>query len=126
MSLTVSHRPVGAETAVAELNGRPDEFDGLMLRERLRDATVDRRHLVLEVGRLECLDATSLGALVYAYKRVLRKDGSLRIVGATARVENLLRVTGLRSLLPSAPSLAAALEEIRAAADGDRGGESPS
>jgi anti-anti-sigma factor len=74
--------------------------DGRELRGRVR--TLLRRgdrHILLDVGRVSQIDAAGIGELVRAYNMATAVDGSLRIVGATGSVREILERVGLFGLL---------------------------
>jgi anti-anti-sigma factor len=73
---------------------------GRDLRERVR--TLLRRsdrHILLDLDRVSQIDAAGVGELVRAYNMATVVDGSLRIVGATGSVREILERVGLFGLL---------------------------
>lgn len=84
---------------------------------RLREQLValcaqDRHHLVVDLDRVELLDATGLGVLVAALRRVRPYGGSVRLVCSRPDVRRVLEVAGVTGMLPLHPSV----QEARAAA----------
>ena len=84
-------------------------------------------YLVIELEQLEGLDSTGLGVLVGVLKRLYSRDGSMYLVGASARIQKIFQITGLVNVLPSAADTAAALVSIHApgAAERTRGCDEP-
>ena len=74
-------------------------------------------HLVLDVRQLTALDPTHLGALVHCALRIRDcKGGTLRTAGVTGVPRKLIHeVARLGQVLPDAPDIATALEQIRTA-----------
>jgi anti-sigma B factor antagonist len=52
-------------------------------------------HLVLELGRLRYVDSAGLGELVHAFSAVRNRGGVMKLLNATRRLNDLLKVTGL-------------------------------
>ncbi|WP_457464062.1 anti-sigma factor antagonist [Streptomyces sp. TE5632] len=71
--------------------------------------------IVLDLTRIDFLDASGLRLLYRARQRVLDQHGRLHLVCTHALTLRLLRITGLAGLLPPRPTLDAALEHPGAA-----------
>lgn len=71
--------------------GSADQFrDGIKgLLER------DRLNIVLNLEQVTFLDSTGLGALQQAAGAVRQRNGQLKLVGLTARVENMMAIAKL-------------------------------
>jgi anti-sigma B factor antagonist len=55
----------------------------------------DTERVILDLGELDFIDSTGLGALVAAHKRFRDADGDLVLTDVRARVAKLLELTGL-------------------------------
>jgi anti-sigma B factor antagonist len=77
---------------------------------RLREQFIDvvdagHTHVIADLSAVRFMDSTGLGVLVGGLKRVLARDGALRLAGAGRDVLRLLRITGLDRVLPVYPSI---------------------
>jgi len=79
------------------------------LRQRLLDSSTGHPYLVLDLTAVDRIDATGLGALVGALKRLRAGNGQLRLA-ATGDVARVLQATGLDKVLLLYPDVASALE----------------
>ncbi|MGW1898081.1 anti-sigma factor antagonist [Streptomyces hirsutus] len=78
-------------------------------------ATSDPKcRVVIDLTRVEFLDASGLRLLYRARQRVLEQHGSLHLVCTDALTLRVLRITGLARLLPPRPTLDAALDQPEA------------
>ncbi len=81
------------------------------LRQRLLvDFLAGHRYLVLDLTAVDRIDATGLGVLVGARKRLRAGGGQLRLAAASGDVARVLHVTGLDKVLLLYPEVASALE----------------
>ena len=92
----------GAQTVVLNPQGRVDEAHGAPspLRDRLH-AAIEQGHgsILLDVGSVSYMDSLLLGELVQAYASAIKRGAILRLVNATQRLRELLRVTKLDRVL---------------------------
>ncbi|MFE9997176.1 anti-sigma factor antagonist [Streptomyces avermitilis] len=70
--------------------------------------------VVIDLGPVEFFDCSGLRLLYRARSRVLGRGGQLRLVCTHALTLRILRLTGLRTLLPPAASLDEALRQAEA------------
>ena len=92
----ISQRIVGG-VAVIDVQGRVTAGEGV---ETLRDKVnsllhQDHRNLILNLSAVDYLDSAGLGEIVGAYATVRRQAGSLKLVGLTSRIRDLLSITKL-------------------------------
>ena len=89
-----------ADGADVALVGRLDVSTVADVRAALQDA-VDRGKgpLVLDLSRVEVLDATGLGALMGVHRRALRAERTLVLRAVPERLNRLLRATRLDRVL---------------------------
>jgi anti-sigma B factor antagonist len=98
------------DCAVLRITGEVDIYTAPMLRERIQDlAAKGAVHIIADMSRVDFLDSTGLGVLVGGLKRLREHDGSLTPVTSTARILNILQITGLTRVLPPQPSVSAAI-----------------
>jgi anti-anti-sigma factor len=86
------------ETSFLALAGEADDWSGALEDELAR---LDGRpaFLVLDLSAADAVDATALGRLVLAQKRLQRSGGRLALVSDRAEPLELLRRTGLDRVL---------------------------
>lgn len=77
--------------------------------------------LVFDVAALESVSSNFIGLLVFAQSVQERRGGSVRLVGASDFLRDLLEVTGVSQLFP----VHAGLPEAESAARGDSTGVPP-
>ncbi len=73
-------------------DGLRGELDGLI------DETGARR-LVLDLSGLEFMDSSGVGLIIGRYKRMKRRGGSVAVRGVDARIDKVLRVSGLYQIV---------------------------
>ena len=96
MSLKASSRQVDGITVV-DLSGRIVLGEGSdILREALRDL-VSRGHkkILLNLGDVNYIDSSGLGALVSGYTSLTGQQGQLKLLNLTKKVHDLLQITKL-------------------------------
>ena len=55
----------------------------------------------LDLGRLELIDSSGLGALVGAWRRCAQQEGAVTVVHPTSAVRQLMDMTGISKFLLS-------------------------
>ena len=109
VDLDVTTRDEGDRVVVSAI-GEVDVFTAPTLDAELGRLVVEgRRHLVVDLSRVDFLDSTGLSVLVKALARVREAEGSIAVVVIADRVAKVFRITGLDALIPLHPSVAEAL-----------------
>jgi anti-sigma B factor antagonist len=75
-----------------------------------------RKQLIANLSNVSYMDSAGLGELVQAYTTVSRQGGSLKLVGVTKRLNDLLVITKLATVFDSYESEAAAAASFGAPA----------
>lgn len=90
---------------VVEVAGRVVAGDAEILQQALVDE-IERgnSNLVLDLSSVEFIDSAGLRALMFAYKRVRRMAGDLRMVQPSYPVTTILQLTGLASIFHVFPT----------------------
>ncbi|HEY4691686.1 MAG TPA: STAS domain-containing protein [Anaerolineae bacterium] len=57
------------------------------------------KHLVVDLGQVEFMSSAGLRAILAALKESRQQGGDLRIAGASANVEKVLKMSGFTSIL---------------------------
>jgi anti-sigma B factor antagonist len=94
--MNISQRIVG-DVAVIDLKGRLTLGEDV---ETLRDKVNSLLHqghrkLVLNLSAVDYLDSAGLGEIVGTYATARRQGGSLKLLGLTSRIRELLTITKL-------------------------------
>jgi anti-sigma B factor antagonist len=111
--MNIKERRVG-DVLVLDLDGRLILGDGEQL---LRD-TLDRliqsgeKRILLNLIGVSYLDSAGIGALVWKYISLKRRDGVLKLLNPQPRVETVLAVTKLLTVLETFESEADAVESF--------------
>ena len=94
--MTINERIVDG-IAVIDLKGRITLGEGVgRLRDKINSLLHQGYHkLVISLAGVEYLDSAGLGEIVGAYATVQRQGGSLKLVGLTGRIRDLLSITKL-------------------------------
>jgi anti-sigma B factor antagonist len=101
--------PIG-DCAVLQVAGEVDVYTAPMLREQMLELSAKGAvHLIADLGRVEFLDSTGLGALVGGLKRLREAGGSLALVISTPRILRIFQITGLTKALAVQSSVADAI-----------------
>ncbi|MFN7981427.1 MAG: STAS domain-containing protein [Vicinamibacterales bacterium] len=87
--------------------------------ERLNDKVrslvqTGERKVLLNLGAVAYMDSAGLGAMVNAYTTVKNQGGTLKLVGVTKKLSDLLVITKLATVFDSYETEAAALESFGA------------
>lgn len=90
---------------------RIDAAGAIQFKDRFREVVQDSEgRIVMDMGKVEFLDSSGLGAVVAAMK-LLGADRKLELVGLTPTVEKVFRLTRMDSVFTVHPDLATALGE---------------
>jgi len=93
----------------------PGDFDApAILRDRLRLLAAKGYNVILlNVADVAYIDSVLLGAIVQAYVATIRSGGTLKLLNASKRVRDLLRVTKLDRIIDTVgPSREASAERL--------------
>jgi anti-sigma B factor antagonist len=91
--------PIG-DCAVLQVTGEVDLYTALMLRNQIRElAAKGAVHLIADLGGVDFLDSTGLGALVGGLKRLREAGGSLAVAISAPRILRIFQITGLTKAL---------------------------
>jgi anti-sigma B factor antagonist len=86
----------GEGRAVLHIAGEVDVYTAPQIREQIQDlAAKGTVHLVADLGQVEFIDSSGLGALIGGLRRVREDDGSLVLVIPARRILRVFQLTGL-------------------------------
>jgi anti-sigma B factor antagonist len=95
-----------AEAAVVRLAGSCTMTASDRLAQSLVSLATERPKLiVVDLGRLDFIESTGLGAIVAGFLRCRRHEGEVRLVGPAPEIAHLLEVTRLNQLFRVHPSV---------------------
>lgn len=94
--MKVNTREVG-KVMVIDLNGKITIGKGdLVLREAVENVlTTGQKRILLNLAKVNYMDSAGIGELVACYKRVVEKEGLMKLVNPGGRVQDLLALTKL-------------------------------
>ena len=83
------------------------------MREAIRGLIAEKRKdILLNLRGLEYLDSSGIGELVRNYMTVIKSGGTMKVVGLSAKVEEILKITQLYKVFPEFPDEEAALKSF--------------
>ncbi len=99
-AFSVSIRQTGS-VSLLDVSGRMTSFEVGALRDAIaRLLKEGRKNIVLNLSRLQYLDSSGIGELARNYVSVVKKGGQMKVVGLSARVEEVLKITQLYQVFP--------------------------
>lgn len=111
-TFTISIRKKGT-VSILDVSGRLTSFEVGGLRDAIsRLLKEGRKNIVLNLGVLDYLDSSGIGELARSYVSVVKKGGEMKVVGLSAKVEEVLKITQLFRVFPEFPSEEEALESF--------------
>lgn len=111
-TFTISIRKKGA-VSILDVSGRLTWFEGSALRDAISQLLKEgRKNIVLNLGALDYLDSSGIGELARSYVSVVKKGGAVKVVGLSAKVEEVLKMTQLFRVFPEFPSEEEAIDSF--------------
>ena len=99
-TFSVSIRKQGA-ISVLDVAGRLTSFEIGALRNAITELLKKgETHIVLNLAGLAYLDSSGIGELAKSYVSVVKKGGQMKVVGLSAKVEEVLKITQLYQVFP--------------------------
>ena len=84
------------EVSIVDLTGHLNSFASGALREALTGLLQrGQKKIILNAGGLLYLDSSGVGELVQSYMKVIKGGGAMKVVGLSAKVEEILKITQL-------------------------------
>lgn len=116
--MKIAERTLGAVTVIdvdgpITLGGGDTDRLGDKVRSLLQQG---RKQLIANLANVSYMDSAGLGELVQAYTTVKRQGGTLKLVGVTKRLNDLLVITKLVNVFDTYDSEAAAVASFGAPA----------
>jgi anti-sigma B factor antagonist len=99
--------------SILDVEGRLTSFEIGELRHAIgRLLKEGRKNIVLKLVGLEYLDSSGIGELARSYVSVVKAGGQMKVVGLSAKVEEVLKITQLYQVFPEFSSEEEALESF--------------
>jgi len=113
MSIKLSSRQVG-DVTVVDAAGRITLGEGSSaLRDMLRDMVAKgQKKILLNLSEVSYIDSSGIGELVSGFTTVTNQGGSLKLLGLTKRVKDLLQITKLYTVFDVHDDEAAAVRSF--------------
>ena len=77
--------------------------------------TAGNHHYVIDFETVRYVSSAGVRALIYALQETRRQNGDLRLSGASAAVDSVLELTGLKYIMNVYPNFLSALTSYRSA-----------
>jgi anti-sigma B factor antagonist len=99
--------------SLVDVNGNLTSFESGAFREAIqRLLDQGQKNIILNLTGLNYLDSSGIGELVRNYLSVVKRNGSMKVVGLSSKVEEILKITQLYQVFPEFPDEAAAMESF--------------
>jgi anti-sigma B factor antagonist len=101
------------QVTVVDLTGHLTSFESVGLHDTIGNLVRQgRKRIILNLSKLEYLDSSGIGLLVRNYMTVIKAGGEMKVVGLSARVEEILKITKLSQVLAECQDEEAALRSL--------------
>jgi anti-sigma B factor antagonist len=111
-NFTIAIRQSGPASLV-DVTGSLTSFEAGALRQAITGLiAIKKKDIVLNLRGLDYLDSSGIGELVRNYMTVIKSGGSMKVVGLSTRVEEILKITQLYKVFPEFPDEEAALRSF--------------
>jgi anti-sigma B factor antagonist len=101
------------QISIVDVQGRLTSFETGALRDTIaRLLKQGKKQILLNLSGLTYLDSSGIGELVQNYLSVIKRGGEMKVVGLTAKVEEILKITQLHQVLQEFQDEQAALQSF--------------
>src|SRR4026208_917937 len=116
--MNIEERTVG-DVVVLDLKGRVTLGEGDELLKDKVNSLVNQgqKKIVLNLAEVPYIDSTGLGEIVRTYTTVSRQGGSLKLLGLTKRITDLLSITKLLTVFETYDNEADAVRSFASSAN---------
>ncbi len=115
MSFSVKIRQQ-SHVALLEVCGHLTFFEVGALRDSIQKLLEEKRcNILLNLSGLMYLDSSGLGELARIYVTVVKHGGTMKVVGLTSKVDEVLKIARLSNVLQEFPDEQSALRSFSAA-----------
>jgi anti-sigma B factor antagonist len=121
VNFSVTVRDSG-QISIVDVQGRLTSFETGALRDTIaRLLKQGKKQIVLNLSGLVYLDSSGIGELVQNYLSVIKRGGEMKVVGLTAKVEEILKITQLHQVLQEFQDEPSALQSFPESSRKNRG-----
>lgn len=114
MNFSVSIRQ-SDDVSVVDMKGHLTSFELGAMREAIQGLLKQgRTNILLNLSGLEYLDSSGVGELVRNYMSVVKRGGTMKVVGLGSKVEEILKITQLHRVFQEFPDERSAMESFPA------------
>lgn len=102
-------------TLIVSLTGELDHHGAEQIRGMIERAITERdvRNLVFDFSKLSFMDSSGIGMIIGRYKLIKSLGGSVSLVCASRRMEQLITMSGLKKLIAIYNSVDQALNQLK-------------
>ena len=101
------------QVAVIDVSGHLTSFEVGALRDSIQSLLkAQRKNIVLNLTELMYLDSSGIGELARIYVTVVKQGGAMKVIGLTAKVEQVLKITHLSQVFQEFPDEQSALQSF--------------
>lgn len=113
-NFTIAIRQSG-RISLVDVKGSLTSFEAGALRQAITGlVAIKKKDIVLNLAGLDYLDSSGIGELVRNYLTVIKSGGSMKVVGLSSKVEEILKITQLYKVFPEFPDEETALKSFPA------------
>jgi anti-sigma B factor antagonist len=111
-SVKIRHRD---QVALIDVSGHLTSFEVGALRQSIETLLkAKRKNIVLNLSELKYLDSSGIGELARIYVAVVKQGGAMKVIGLTAKVDEILKITHLSQVFQEFPDEQSALQSFPA------------
>jgi anti-sigma B factor antagonist len=111
-SVTIRHRD---QVALVDVSGHLTFFEVGALRDSIQTLLqAKHKNILLNLSGLMYLDSSGIGELARIYVGVVKRGGTMKVIGLTAKVEEILKITHLSQVFQEFPDEQSALRSFPA------------
>jgi|SRR5271165_4170355 len=101
------------QVTLVDVSGNLTFFEVGALRDSIQSLIKGhRKNILLNLSGLQYLDSSGIGELARIYVAVVKQGGTLKVVGLTAKVEEVLKITHLSQVFQEFPDEQSALRSF--------------
>ena len=99
--------------SLLDVAGRLTSFEGPAFREAIQQLLREgNSNIILNLTALDYLDSSGIGELVRNYLSVVKRGGTMKVVGLAPKVDEILKITQLYQVFPEFPDEESALQSF--------------
>ena len=103
------------QVALVAVSGHLTFFEVAALRDSIQSLVqAKRKNILLNLSGLQYLDSSGIGELARIYVGVVKQGGTMKVIGLTPKVEEVLKITHLSQVFQEFPDEQSALRSFPA------------